>query len=129
MKKISKYRPSILQGTLQFEAARPRASLAIEHPFERYALTVFLAALGLLIACYLYFVTLSVLHVIRRTEALAEIGRIQSSTAELEQNYLALSQQISPQEAETLGLSTVTNTSYVYRPGNAALSEVASNKI
>jgi hypothetical protein len=129
VQKISKYRPSALQGTLHFEVSRPRAGLAVEHPYEARAFSILLIALGVFIAAYLYFVTASVLHVMARTEATNEVQAIDASIGDLEQQYLALSETVSPQEAPSLGLSPVSNISYVYRPGTEALRTVEPNTI
>jgi len=120
VQKISKYKPSILQGTLHLEVSRPRPSLAVEHPFERRARLILLIALAFVVVAYLYFVSASILHVIARTEAVHETASIEATIGSLEQQYFALSQEVSPQEASTLGLSPVDTTSYVYRPGDVA---------
>ena len=130
LKKISKYKPSQLQGTLQLEAMRPRASLAMEHAYERHALSILLIALALLIAGYLYFVTASILHVMARSEALRQTDKIESSIGELEQRYLALAHEVSPGTGLALGLAPVSDVSYVHREGNAAFAgTVASRSI
>ena len=58
LQKISKYRPSVLQGTLQLEVARPRAGLATEHPYERHALSILSIALVIFVlaACFPFLV-------------------------------------------------------------------------
>jgi hypothetical protein len=127
--KISKYRPSVLQGTLHFEVARPRAHLSIEHPWEPRARSILSIVLATLVAGYLYFVAASILHVMARTEALGEMQTIQSGMASLEQQYFALSQGVTPQEGAALGFSPVSKTSYVFRPGNAAKAGSKANEI
>ncbi len=129
LKKISKYKPSVLQGTLHFEVARPRANLATEHPWEPRARSILSIALIVLVAAYLYFVAASILNVIARTEATSEMQGTQSSIAGLEQSYFALAQGVTPQEGVSLGFSPVSDTSYVHRPGNAAVAAVASDEI
>lgn len=127
LEKISKYKPSALQGTLHLEVSRPRVGLAVAHPYEGRALTFLSIALVVLVVGYLYFVTASIFNVIARSEALRQTDEIESSIGSLEQRYLALSQEVSPQTGMALGLSPISNTSYVYRPGNAAMRPVASN--
>lgn len=129
LQKISKYRPSALQGTLHFEVGRPRSTLAIEHPWEPRALSILSIALIVLVTAYLYFVAASILHVIARKEAIADMQTLQSSIGGLEQHYFALSQGITSKEGAHLGLSPVSKTSYVYRSGNAALAHISSNEI
>lgn len=122
VKKISKYKPSNLQGTLHLEVARPRPSLATEHPLERRALSILFITLIALVLGYLYFVSASIFNVMARTEAAHQTDAIQSSISQLEAKYLALSVGVSPQAGAKLGLAPIANTSYVYRPGNAALA-------
>ncbi len=127
---ISKYRPSALQGTLQLEVSRKRHGLAVEHPYERRALSLLFIMLAVLFVGYLYFVTSSILHVMGRTEAVREIQKIESTIGQLEKNYLALSQSVSPEAARALGLAPIEETSYVHRLGNAASAQaLAANRI
>ena len=128
LEKISKYKPSALQGALHLEVSRPRAGLAMEHSLETRARSVLFIFLVLLVAGYLYFVTASIFNVMARTEAIRQTQEIESSIGSLEQRYLALSQAVSPQTGIALGLAPISNTSYVYRSGNAAVREVASNR-
>lgn len=125
--KISKYKTSILQGKFEFSAGSERVSLSLEHPRERMILQVFGIALAVLIFAYLYFVTASVLNVMARREALAQINDIQSRVGSLEQRYFALAQSAGPEDASALGLSPVEKTEYVYRPGNAGTVTIARN--
>ena len=129
LKKISKYKPSILQGSLQFEVARPRTGLALEHPYERHALSILGILLVALVAAYLYFVASSVLNVIARADAMAQIRDIQSSIGSIEQQYLALSQEVNPERASELGLTPVSKTAYVYRAGNTAVATTQVHEI
>lgn len=129
VQKISKYKPSALQGTLHLQVSRPRVGLAMEHPLERRAFSILLAALLVCILAYLYFVTASVLQVMASTEANDQIASIDQSMGSLEANYLALSAEISPQQAPALGLAPVSSVTYVYRPGNEAVRNTTSNTI
>lgn len=121
--KISRYTPSILQGTLQLEVARPRAGLARELPFERRALLLLSIALIGLVSIYLYFVASSILNVMVRSEAEGAMRRIEGSIGALEQQYLALSRSIQAQSADGLGLSPVRSTAYVYRSVDTAMAD------
>ena len=126
--KISKYKPSALQGRFDFS---PVAQLSFggEHSLERSALRVFCVALVVLACAYLYFVTASVLHVMDRREALAKVSDMQGSIGSLEQRYFTLSHDIMPHMGAALGLSSVEKTSYVYRPGTIGAATMASNEI
>jgi hypothetical protein len=129
IKKISKYRPSLFQGRLDF-AAVGGVSFSVEHPFERVAFRTLCVVLVALMCGYLYFVSASVLNIIARREADAKTAQLQGSIAQMEQQYFALSQTVDPQEASALGLAPLSNTQYVYVPGNAASAgSLASNAI
>lgn len=119
---ISRFKPSIFQGKLDFEAVSKRQTsvLAVEYPAERYAFMVLSFLLLLLIAGYFYFVVGSVFNVIAEREADARSNNLQGSIASLEQQYFSLSQALTPQAASDMGLAPIKNTDYVYRPGNAA---------
>ncbi|HTR18812.1 MAG TPA: hypothetical protein VMH91_02415 [Candidatus Paceibacterota bacterium] len=119
---ISRLKPSVFQGAFDFEAVSKRQTpvLAIEHPAERIMFTVLLVVLGLFICAYFYLVVASVLNVIARKQADATSADLQQSIGSLEQQYFALSQSITPQEASQMGLAPIQQTQYVYRPGNAA---------
>jgi hypothetical protein len=95
--------------------------LVIEHPYERAALSLLLGVLGVLVCAYLYFVGASVLNIMARKEAGADLERTRTSIAQMEEQYFALSKSITSESARTLGLAPVSETSYVYRPGNAAV--------
>lgn len=127
--KISKYRPSIFQGKLDFSSAHRGVSLSLEHPAERLVLRVLSIALLALVCGYLYFVSASVLNVIARKEALARVVVIQGSIGGLEQEYFKLSQSVTAQTGEALGLSPVGQPKYVYRPGNVGAATIARNEI
>jgi len=126
--KISKYKPSSFQGRLTFS---PVASMSFkaEHSIERTALKATCLLLALLACGYLYFVTSSVLHVMARREALAQIDAMQGSIGALEQQYFALSQDITRQSGASLGLSPVAKTDYVYRESTMGAVTMASHEI
>jgi hypothetical protein len=92
--------------------------LAIEYPFEQIALKAVIFTLIALIATYLYCVSVSVLNVIARREAMVHSAQIETAIGNLEQQYFALSQQVTPEEGARLGLVPLSNPSYVNRPGN-----------
>ena len=117
--KISKYRPSIFQGHLDF-ASVGGVTLSAEHPLERNALRALMAILFVLLCGYFYFVSASVLNIIARKEADSKSIQLQTSIAVMEQEYFALSKSVDSKSASQLGLVPVKNTKYVYVPGNAA---------
>ncbi|HEY4522066.1 MAG TPA: hypothetical protein VJH91_00300 [Candidatus Paceibacterota bacterium] len=103
--------------------------LSIERPFERIALQGLFIVFAVLVATYLYFVGASVLNIIARTEANAEGVRLRSAIAGMEKEYFALKADVGPLAAAELGLAPVSQTAYVYRPGNAAAVTIGSNEI
>ena len=129
IKKISKYTPSIFQGKFDFSTRQRGISLSTEHPFERIATHILSLTLIMLVGGYLYFVSSSVLNVIARKEALAQVTKIQSVIGGLEQQYFTLSQGVSSETGVILGLTPVQNTHYVYRPGNVGAATIARNAI
>ena len=126
---LGRYKPSALQGTFQFEVARPRVGLAMEHPSEHRAFSILSIALVVLVGTYLFFVASSIFNVMARSDAMAQIRDIEGSIGGLEQEYLALSEGVSPQRALELGLAPVAKTAYVYRPGNTAVASTKPSEI
>ena len=118
--KISRYRPSVFQAKMDFSAVKNSFSLTAEHPAERIVFRALGAVLFVLLCGYFYFVSASVLNIIARKEADAKSASLQTSVAQMEQRYFALRDSVTPQEAASLGLSRVSDTQYVYVPGNAA---------
>lgn len=120
LQKISKYRPSIFQGNLQFSGGSGSVSLSVEHPFESALFRVLCAGLFVCLAGYLYFVSATVLNIMARKEANIESARIQGSLADLEQQYFALSESVDRHTATSLGLTSLDGANYVYVPGSTA---------
>lgn len=118
--KIHKHIPSALQASFAFPERR--FSLVAEHPYERTAVRWLFVLLAVLLCGYVYFVTASILNVIARKEAVADIARTQNAISSLEQRYFTLSQAVTPERGVGLGLSQVSSVSYVYRPGNTAMA-------
>ncbi len=120
--------PSIFQGKLEFDATAG-ISLSTEHPFERHAFRVLGAVLALLIFGYMYFISASVLNVMARKEALAQVTQSQGAIAALEEQYFSLSHSVTPDSGASIGLSKVSDVDYVYRPGNVGSATIARNAI
>ena len=127
--KISRYTPSLLQGTLQLEVARPRSGLARELPLERHALSGLSIMLIVIVAMYLYFVASSILNVIGQRDAEHSMRAIEGSMGALEQQYIALSRSINAESAHDVGLVPIEATAYVYRPTDAAIADARHNQI
>jgi len=133
--KVSKYKPSIFQGSLSLSpgrrsfTGRTGFSLTVEHPAERVVFRALAITLMVLTGSYVYFVSSSVLNVIARKEALAETASLGSKVSLLERDYYAAAAAITPSAGHRLGLAPVSNTRYVHRPGAIGAAEVQSNDI
>ena len=94
--------------------------LSIEHPLEGALWRSVTTLLVLSVMLYLYFVSSSVLHIMARKTAISDAARLQSSIGHMESEYFALTESLSQDEARLIGLAPLSDTSYVFRPGNAA---------
>lgn len=100
--------------------------LKTELPFER---ALFRAALALLLVCassYGYLVGISIFNTIARKEAVVESVRLETSVGMLEEQYFALSEEITPDTGSTFGLVPVAEKSYAYRPGAVGVVSTGS---
>ncbi len=118
--KMSKYIPSASQAKLNLFVSEKRVSLAHEHALEPVSRQVLFAILGVLIFAYLYFVAASILNIMARKEANSAVFSLQSAIAQMEGEYFSLSHAMQPESGARIGLAPVSDTHYVYRPGNAA---------
>ncbi|HVU75680.1 MAG TPA: hypothetical protein VHD38_02515 [Candidatus Paceibacterota bacterium] len=128
LQKISKYRPSVLQGRLDLAAGKGGFSLSIEHPAEQRVFRILCVVLAALLCGYLYFVSASILNIMAQREADSSLAQVQSSIASLEQEYFALDEHVDQSIASSLGLTSVSGTQYVYVPGNAASAGTLASK-
>ena len=103
--------------------------LSIEHPFEYGILRYLFLATGLLIIVYLYLVCASVLNVIAQREADHSASQLQSAIGELEGKYFSLSHSITRERASELGLTQISESSFVYRRTTVGLNPSAQNAI
>ncbi|MBM3261059.1 hypothetical protein FJY93_01435 [Candidatus Kaiserbacteria bacterium] len=92
-------------------------ALTIEYQWEHTLLWVLLGVLGILLCVYLYFVAASVLNIIAHKEATVRSAQLETAIGQLEREYFALSQNLTPETGALLGLSAVNDQEYVYRPG------------
>ena len=90
-------------------------ALVVEYQWEHTALRVLLIMILILTAGYLYLVARSVFNVIAYKEADVRSAQLETSIGLLEQHYFTLSQNLTPEEGNALGLSAITDQSYVYR--------------
>ncbi len=83
--------------------------------FEERAFAALVALLALSAALYIYFISVSVLSVVDRTNALSEIKVLDTKISELESEYMAFGSSIGLSEAETLGYKEIAKIDYVSR--------------
>jgi len=77
----------------------------------------------ILALCYIYFVSASVLNIIAKRTADNQSAQIEATIGDLENQYFALSQSITPQEGSVLGLTMVPVSDYVTRPGSLGIAD------
>ena len=94
-------------------------------PGEEYVFRGLIFALIACIAGYAYFVSLSIGNVIAHKVASAESDRLQTDVGTLEKEYFELSKAVTPALAADLGLTNVSNTSFVRRPGAVGSAQPA----
>lgn len=126
--KVSKHRPSIFQGKLDFS---PTGSvlLTVEHPFEQSMVRMLLASLSLCGITYMYLVGTTIFNVIARKDAVAQATILSSKVADLEREYLAASGRVGPESGKQLGLVPVSKSTYIYRPGATAAAPTEPNAL
>ncbi len=129
IQKISKYAPSIFQGRFSFAAQRTTFSFTAQHPLERSVFRMLMGVLLVLACAYVYFVGATILNVIAKKDALAQTAALATAVSTLEREYFSLSQKVGPEDGIRLGLSPVSDTAYVHRPGNAAAATIERNDI
>ena len=93
--------------------------LFFEHALEKRVRLIATALVIVFALLYAYFVSSSVLHVIARKEASAEMVRTQSAIAQLESEYFAFSERVSAAGAERLGLAPIGQKQFVTRTVHA----------
>ena len=86
-------------------------------PIEELAIRMSGVFIAILVFLYLLLVGMTILNVISRKEALDEITRLRTSVGDLERQYFAASQVVTPDQATDLGLSPISRIVYVHRPG------------
>ena len=103
--------------------------LSIEMPHEAVAFRYLSIMAGILVFAYLYLVCASVLNVIAQRESNQASANLESQIGVLEQKYFTLSQRVTPEEANTLGLLPIAERSYVYRSSSVGVVRDSTNAI
>ena len=86
-------------------------------PGENLALRFLFLALTVCILGYVYFVSVSIMNVIAHKEALAASESLQGEVGDLEEQYFALSKNVTPESGVHLGMTPTSDTTFVRRPG------------
>jgi hypothetical protein len=89
--------------------------LTAEYPTERVLRRSLLILVGVLFVAYAYFVSMSVVHIIARTDAHTNARNTNSSIAALESEFYARSEDLTPSTAGVIGLVPVESKTYVTR--------------
>jgi hypothetical protein len=94
---------------------------------ERHLITV--SCIGLLfvsVISYMYFLSLSVVHVVMRKEVLQEINQLRSEIAFLESSYIEANHVISQQVATADGFSAVKDKVFIKSGGEGLVLRTAN---
>lgn len=116
-------------NNIQLQLNKKVSALSVEHPYEYALLRGLCLAVAALIFLYLYLVSLSVFNVIAQREATQASVALESRIGALEGQYFSLSEKITLDHADTLGLTQISANSFVYRPGTVGVVSVAQNAI
>ena len=76
-----------------------------------------LGAVAALVFFYMYLVGASILNVIAMREANTETARLGNAVSLLEREYFSIAQAVDPANALRLGLTPISSTVYIHRPG------------
>ncbi len=92
----------------------------IQH--QRHLITVLcMSFLVLSVVAYMYFLSLSVVHVVMRKETLQEIQQLRSEIAFLESAYIEANHRISQRAADIPGFSSIEEKVFINRDAGAGL--------
>lgn len=101
--------------------------LTMEHPLEPVFRKGLFAAFFVLVLLYLYLVFASVLNVIASKEASSNAARLEGVVGTREQEYLAMSQFVTPETGAEIGLAPVETPTYVVRPSTVGMADTNSS--
>jgi hypothetical protein len=99
----------------------------VSYPAELLLLKFF-GAIACILACtYVYLVSMTALNVIASREAATRAASLESTVGTMQQQYFSLVQEAAMIPPESLGLTPVGHTSYVYKPTTVGLLSPADN--
>lgn len=85
------------------------------HNFNETAFFLLSSLIVVSISLYLYFISATILRVVDRTSALAEVKVLDTKISELESEYMAFGGGIDLSKAKTLGYEEIAKVDYVSR--------------
>lgn len=98
-------------------------------PREESAIRLLGFALAMLVFVYVTFVSLTIVNVIARKEAGDQATALRAVVGQLERDYFAFSDGVTEDNGSALGLSPVSDTDFVYRPGAVGVVPNVRNEI
>lgn len=116
-------RPRKHTNTIPLKFGQKSSVLRVAHPSEGLLIRMLSCALFLLLAGYITLVSMSIVNVIARKEAMEKTVALRSSVSELEHNYFVLSQGISADRGQEFGLVKVSDTHYVREQGSVGFAD------
>lgn len=120
---------STLQLPFRDRRISKRSFLVNALPREEASVRILSGVLAVLVFAYIAFVSLSIVNVIARKEAMDSATALRAVVGQLERDYFALSNGVTSQSGDTLGLSPVSDMNFVHRPGAVGSAEPSSNEI
>lgn len=103
-------------------------TLSIEYGYEHAALRVVIVGIIGLVFLYIYFVFTSIFNIMAEKVADTRSQQIQNSIASLEDTYFQVTRSVHPEDASSLGLTTLAKPSYVTRLGTIGDASGAPNR-
>lgn len=98
-------------------------------PREEGAIRLLSSVIGILVFSYIGFVSMTIVNVIARKEAMDTSTALRAVVGQLERDYFALSNGVNAQSGPTLGLSPVSGANFVYRPGAVGAANADTNEL
>lgn len=95
-----------------------------EHGHRLLAVSV--STLGILFCLYVYFLSMSVVHVVMREEVQQEVARLNTQISQLEARYISAQHKVSQQVAQLEGFAEVTDKVFIDRSDDTLVLSVSS---
>ncbi|TSC85854.1 MAG: hypothetical protein G01um10148_762 [Parcubacteria group bacterium Gr01-1014_8] len=98
-------------------------------PREESAIRILCGMLGIVVFAYITLVSISIVNVIARKEAMDSATALRAVVGQLERDYFATSHGVTLQSGDSLGLSPVSDTEFVHRPGAVGTAGATRNEL